>query len=233
MKIEPTTACPLNFYLCSVKNGEKTELYLIRHGETEWNLTKRYQGQDNSPLTEAGKEQARLLGKMLSETSFDAMISSDLGRAMQTALIINEYLHLPEIIREPLLRERNFGLFHGMNRKEVMAKYPQEAARLFGGDIDTAPPGGESIRQVWERAVRFLKELPLCYKGKRILAISHGGVVNMIIREVLHIPFDVPRRFKLPNTGLNILTYEKEEWYLRSMGILSHFDDSTIYDDTI
>jgi len=211
----------------------QTELYLVRHGETLWNLEKRFQGQNDSPLTENGREQARILGKSLQGISFDALITSDLGRAAETAGLINSLLNVPVFLTEPLLRERNFGIFHGLKREEAEKKYPREAAMIWSGNADAVVPGGESRNQLRQRVLRFLDDLPVKYPGKRVLAITHGGVVNTAIRLVLGIPFDAPRRFKLPNTGLSIFVYEKNEWFLRAMNITCPLKDRQIYDDTV
>lgn len=210
-----------------------TELYLVRHGETIWNLEKRFQGQIDSPLTENGREQAQILGKFLQGMSFDVLITSDLGRAAETAQILNSFLNIPVFIEEPILRERNFGIFHGLNKEEAEKKYPQEAALIWSTNADAAVPGGESKNQLMQRVQRFLDELPIRYVGKRILAVTHGGVVNTIIRIVLRIPVEAPRRFKLPNTGLNIFVYQENEWFLRAMNIICPLNNRQIYDDTI
>ncbi len=210
-----------------------TELYLVRHGETQWNVEKRFQGQTDSPLTENGKEQALILGRFLQGISFDALITSDLGRAEETARLINSFLNISAFTLEPLLRERNFGIFHGLSREEAEKNYPQEAAMIWSGNADAAVPGGESKNQLRQRVQHFLDEIPVKYPGKRILAVTHGGVVNTIVRLILRIPFEEPRRFKLPNTGLSIFVYEKNEWFMRAMNVISYSNDRHIYDDTI
>jgi probable phosphoglycerate mutase len=210
-----------------------TELYLVRHGETLWNLEKRFQGQIDSPLTENGREQARILGEFLQGVSFDVLITSDLGRAEETARLVNSFLKISAFTTEPLLRERNFGIFHGLNREEAEKKYPQEAAMIWSGNSDAAVPGGESKNQLRQRVQQFLDELPVKYPGKRILAVTHGGVVNTAIRLVLRIPFEAPRRFKLPNTGLSIFVYEENEWFLRAMNVICPLNNRHIYDDTV
>jgi 2,3-bisphosphoglycerate-dependent phosphoglycerate mutase len=216
-----------------VKNESLTELYLIRHGETEWNIENRFQGQLDSPLSENGIRQAERLGEALSSVHFDALYSSDLGRAMHTARLLNQSLHLEAIHTDQLLRERNFGILHGLTRDEVAKQYPELSNRIWGGKAEEGIPEGESRADVHRRGVAFLDKLTASARGKRILVVSHGGIVNTIIREVLQIPMDAPRRFKLPNTGLNILILEKGSWYLRSMGTLSHLTDGTVYDETI
>lgn len=211
----------------------KTELYLVRHGETKWNVEKRFQGQNDSPLTENGREQARLLGISLQGICFDAILSSDLGRALETANLINSFLQIPVFETDPLLRERNFGVFHGLNRGEAERMYPREASRIWSGDPNVAVPGGESRTQVRKRAEQFLLEVPVKYSGKKILVVTHGGIINPILRIVLRIPFDEPRRFKLPNTGLSILEHNGEAWFVRAMNNFCPLNGDMVYDETV
>jgi probable phosphoglycerate mutase len=211
----------------------KTELYLVRHGETKWNVEKRFQGQNDSPLTENGREQARSLGISLQGIQFDGILSSDLGRALETANLINSYLQIPVIETDPILRERNFGIFHGLDRTEAERMYPHEASQIWSGDPNVAIPGGESRAQVRKRAEQFLSEFPVKYSGKKILAVTHGGIINPILRIVLRIPFDEPRRFKLPNTGLSILEHNGEAWFVRAMNIFCPLNGNQVYDETV
>ena len=98
----------------------KTTLLAIRHGETVWNSEKRYQGHGDSPLTETGRNQVAALGRRMEKIRFDALISSDLGRAQQTASIVADYTgHSLEI--DSRLRERNYGIFEGMTVPEIKA----------------------------------------------------------------------------------------------------------------
>ncbi|MFN8206136.1 MAG: histidine phosphatase family protein [Bacteroidales bacterium] len=210
-----------------------TELYLLRHGETQWNLEKRFQGQMDSPLTENGILQAKNLAILLREIRFDALYSSDLGRAVETARILNEVLHIPLVKTEVLLRERDFGKFHGMSRQEVEESFPEEGKRIWSGPASEKVPGGESRTDVHHRAVQFLSMITAEHPAHRVLAVSHGGIVNALIREVMQIPLDAPRRFKLPNTAINVFALENNTWYLKSLGIVSHLGNGIVYDETI
>ena len=109
---------------------EKTILTLVRHGETEWNVAGRLQGFQNSPLTGHGRRQVEMLSEALSHRSFDAIYSSDQGRAVETAHIINRY-HSLEIHTDPSLRERNFGVMEGLTLEEIERGKGADIAKLF------------------------------------------------------------------------------------------------------
>jgi 2,3-bisphosphoglycerate-dependent phosphoglycerate mutase len=216
-----------------MNTASHTELYLLRHGETQWNLEKRFQGHQDSPLTENGRKQALQLAEILSSVHFDLLISSDLGRAIETAKILNEVLHIPGFSTDSLLRERNFGQFHGLTRQEAERKYPKLAKYIWTGSASQIVPGGESRTDVHRRAVAFLDKVKTSWNGKRILVVTHGGIVNAIVRDVLQIPLDAERRFKLPNTALNVFSCEQDTWFLKSLGIVIHLGNGTAYDETI
>src|SRR4030065_38117 len=129
-----------------------THLIAIRHGETGWNKESRFQGHLNSALNDEGLAQAQALGERLAAERFDLLLSSDLGRALQTASAI-AMRSGHEIVVEPRLRERRMGLFQGLTAAEVQARYPDEYARFSTRDPDYVLPGGESVRQLFRRSV--------------------------------------------------------------------------------
>src|SRR5450759_4619565 len=112
-----------------MQQTKDTHLLAIRHGETEWNSQGRFQGHLNSALSEAGLAQAEALGERLARESVDLLLSSDLGRALQTASAIARRTGR-EIVVEPRLRERRMGIFEGLTPAEVQTRYPDEYARF-------------------------------------------------------------------------------------------------------
>lgn len=187
----------------------------------------------DSALTPNGIRQAEELANFLKGIKFDALFTSDLGRAINTAEILNMTLQIEPFIQEPLLRERNFGLFHGMTREQAEKDYPEASQKIWGGKATEKTPGGESRMDVHARAMEFLHTLPGRFPDKRLLIVTHGGVINAILREVLQISPDAPRRFKLPNTGINILHYEAPHWYLNTLGMLPFSENGSVYDETV
>src|SRR5918999_6281569 len=130
----------------------RTQLIIVRHGQTQWNLKLVRQGHLDSPLTERGIAQAKALGERLARETFTALYSSDLGRALQTAQMIAAATG-HKIVTDARLRERHLGIFQGLNGDEIRAKYPEEYRlhRTVGPDYGI--PDGESVRQQVARNV--------------------------------------------------------------------------------
>ena len=197
----------------------ETQVYLVRHGETLWNREQRLQGQLDSPLTENGILQAEELARYLDHHFFDTIFSSDLERAAHTARIIASHKQGDHrIIMDERIRERHFGNFQGLTWKEVTERFPNDAAKEVAGNPMNVIPGGESKHQLLLRVKVFFEELVKLHEGKKILVISHGGVVNVWTRQVLKIPFDVPRRFYLGNSSISIFNHSDDGWYVRTLG---------------
>ncbi|MBN1415916.1 MAG: histidine phosphatase family protein [Bacteroidales bacterium] len=197
----------------------KTLVYLVRHGETHWNLEQRLQGQLDSPLTEEGIRQATAMAGKLSGIRFDAIYSSDLERARHTAQIITSRFDRITIRYDNRIRERHFGSFQGLTWKEIAEKFPDEAARELSRDPMNKAPGGESKHQLLARTVDFFDDIATGHPGERVLVISHGGVLNVWIRHVLQLPFETPRRFHLPNAAINIFECICNQWFLKTLGM--------------
>ena len=200
-----------------------TDLIAIRHGETEWNSEGRFQGHLNSALNRAGLAQAQALGERLAAERFDLLLSSDLGRALQTAgAIAARTGH--EVLIEPRLRERNMGIFQGLTAEQAQARYPEEYARFTSRDPDYAIPGGESMRQLFERSLACFTGLAERHPGLTLASVTHGGVLAMLYRHARAMPLDAPRDFVLHNTGVNRFRHRSGAWELHSWGDITHLD---------
>ncbi|MBI4523293.1 MAG: histidine phosphatase family protein [Deltaproteobacteria bacterium] len=203
----------------------RTDLIVVRHGQTTWNIEKRWQGHFDSPLTPQGERQAHLLAARLKHRRFSALYSSDLGRAYQTARIISDATG-HSVVADARLRERNLGIFQALTDEEIRTAYPEEYERHRLRDPDYIVPGGESLRQQVERNISFLDQLAKNHSGQCIVVVTHGGVLNGLFRHALFIPLEAPRRFGFPNSSLNIFTYGDGEWMLQTWGDTSHLDGS-------
>lgn len=206
-----------------------THVIAIRHGETEWNREGRFQGHLNSALNPEGLAQARALGERLAAERFDLLLSSDLGRALQTAgAIAMRSGH--EIVVEPRLRERRMGIFQGLTPAEVQARHPGEYARFRSHDPDYVIPGGESMRQFFERSVACFTGLAARHAGLTLVAVTHGGVLAMLYRHARAMPLQAARDFPLHNTGVNRFRHRLGAWELQIWGDIAHLEDAL--DDT-
>lgn len=190
---------------------------LIRHGTTEWNLAGRMQGQMDTPLAEAGRVQARLLGRRLaSEQGWDGIIASDLTRAAETAQIVAAASGIPLIGTDSRLRERSFGQVEGTTREERIARFGEGWREL---DL-----GVESDEKLLTRWDSFLGDAEKDHAGRRLLIITHGGYIAPIVQRVLGRMIEE----NLDNTSLTVLDRDGDRWsvplincteHLREMGL--------------
>ena len=211
-----------------------TELYLIRHGETEWNRSGHHQGHKDSDLTESGVSQAEAMGKRLAseEITFDGIYTSDLGRASHTCGLIAQTIGQEDLVMEREgLRERALGPLEGLTYEEIENQLPDDFAAHTSGDPHYRPDGGESWADTFSRACAVVRQLCEDHPDQRIMIVSHGGVLGMVLRDALGLTLLPPRRFALPNAALNIFDYRDRQLELRCWGDTSHIKDVTILDE--
>ena len=203
---------------------QTTQVILIRHGQTEWNKQRRMQGHSDSPLTEKGVLQAQMLGKRLATMSFDALYSSDSGRAHHTARCVAEATGHPLVV-EPGLRERNFGVFEGLTREEMMERYPDDYARFKARDPEFAMPNGESGVAFRARAIACMDRIVARHRGQHLVVVTHGLVLDVFYRLAMGIPPHEPRIHELVNAGINRLRHDGERWHIEVWGDGSHLEE--------
>ncbi|MBW7473426.1 histidine phosphatase family protein [Paenibacillus oenotherae] len=152
------------------------QIGLIRHGKTDWNALGKIQGQTDTPLNAEGILQAEALAQRLSreEMRWDAVISSDLSRAHETARIIADTLHIPLLPSDSRLRERYFGEIEGTTEEERLARW--------GPDWRRSDSGQESDEEVRDRALAFVDEMAEQQPGRRLLVVSHGSLLAQLLR---------------------------------------------------
>lgn len=202
---------------------ERTQVIIVRHGETLWNIKGIRQGHLDSPLTESGVAQASALGERIKRERSSALYSSDLGRAVQTAKMIAE-LTGHEIFTDARLRERHLGIFQGLSADEMKQKHPEEYRLNRSLSPDYVIPGGESIVQQVARNIACLNEIAEKHLGETIVVVTHGGVLSGLFRYTFSIPFGAPRRFEFVNAGLNTFVYQGGDWFLQTWGDVSHLE---------
>jgi broad specificity phosphatase PhoE len=152
-----------------------TTINLVRHGETDWNLNRRYQGWEDIPLNDTGREQAQLVAQAIArEPRWDAIYSSPLSRALSTAQAIAELSGMGEIVQDPDLRERFYGEAEGLTSDEREAKWPGLLAW----------PGLERQDVMTARAMSALERVAERHVGGRVLVIAHGGLINAVLHQV-------------------------------------------------
>ena len=205
----------------------KTTLLIIRHGETIWNAEQRFQGYEDSPLNETGRCQVTALAHRMKTMKFDILVSSDLGRAQETAAIIADATgHSVEL--DSRLRERNYGVLEGLTVDEIKQKHLEVLDRLKKDDPDYLPPEGESHRQHYRRNVAFFEDILSKRSGMTVAAVAHGGVMDSIFRYVSGLPLDHPRCFIAANASLTIVShgifYGTPRWVIETWCETAHLD---------
>ena len=168
-----------------------TDLWLLRHGQTDWNLTGRWQGQaPHAPgLNDMGRAQTLGLQNQLKDINFSAIYSSDLLRARQTAELSAESLGLI-VTLEPRLREINLGVWEGMLSSDVEVQYPQELAERARDPFHTRAPRGESPSDMAERVVAAVNDIAKEHTDQSVIIISHGVSLAIIICHAQGFPLD-------------------------------------------
>jgi 2,3-bisphosphoglycerate-dependent phosphoglycerate mutase len=198
-----------------------TRLILIRHGETVWNREHRMQGHSDSPLSETGLEQARLLGQRMTSFDFSALYCSDSGRAHHTARIVAAATgHQLKV--EPRLRERHFGVFEGLTGPEMQAQHPEAYERFKSRDPEYVVPGGESARAFRNRAFACLMEIAKRHADELVVVVTHGLVCDIAYREAKGIDLMARRDFDLVNAGINRFRIDGAKWHAEVWGDASH-----------
>ncbi len=189
----------------------KTRVFLVRHGETQWNAELRVMGQLDIPLNERGRAQARRTAELLAQEKFSAIYASDLVRAVETAQIIAAP-HRIDVIAVPQLREARYGLWEGLTRQEVLERFPEEYQMRRTDPANFRPSGGESRKELYERASRIFSELVAQHPRQKILIVSHGGTIRAILRYVLGLgPGN--GHFAVDNCGITIIDKEDNDFY--------------------
>ena len=201
---------------------KETEIILIRHGETEWNSQLRMQGHSNSALSAVGRGQIQALGEWMKNVSFEHIYSSDSLRARQTAEAITQYSG-DTLQFDQRIREKNLGVFEGLTSIEAREQLP-EIYRLFKtGGANYVIDEGESTQQVLVRALEFIEEIRLRHPEQRVVMVTHGGVVRVLMKHTLGLSLDAPTSFLIKNTGIFRLVWN-EKWLVSQMDVVSHLE---------
>ena len=190
-----------------------TRIVAIRHGETAWNAESRLQGQLDIPLNAHGRRQAALLADALRDEGLNAVVSSDLRRAADTARALAGPLGLA-VETDATLRERGFGLLEGHTYDEIGERWPEMAQRWRARDPQFAPPGGERLADFFERSVAAALRVAERHAGQTIALVTHGGVLDCLYRAATRIELQAPRTWQLGNAAINRLLHSAQGFVL-------------------
>lgn len=203
-----------------------TTVYLIRHGETDWNLTGRWQGHADVPLNELGLRQARILGRRLAREGprFDAVYSSDLARAFQTAWELGAAVKVPVQLLPPL-REIDLGAWSGLTHDEIKERFPTEVELLRRGQ-DIPRGGGESMYALQKRVVEAVDAIANHHRGQTLALVTHGGCVRALLAHADSLGAgDAFARFPhIGNTSITVMRVGPGAWEVLSVNDMAHLE---------
>lgn len=179
----------------------ETLLGLLRHGQTDWNITFRIQGSSDIPLNETGIAQAHAAAEVINAADWDVVIASPLSRALHTAEIVAARHGFETVVIEPLLTERSFGEAEGMEYTEWKSGHTDHALI----------PGIETLPELEVRAKALLGLVAEKYQGKRVLAVSHGAFIRKVVRITSErkLPLE-GQRFQ--NASLSTFKHDERGW---------------------
>jgi probable phosphoglycerate mutase len=203
----------------------------VRHGETAWNVEGRIQGHLDIPLNETGFAQADAVGRRLRSESFDAIYSSDLIRAFRTA---SPVVTNPErdIVRNQQLRERNLGVLQGLTGEEAMIRQPAAWKAFKSREPELPLEHGESLGEFFARGANIVDDILARHGGQRVLAVTHGGVLDAAYRHATGMPLSLARDFPILNASINVITHDGRRWSVQSWGDVSHLPQELAMDDS-
>ncbi len=226
-----------------------TRFCIVRHGETAWNAEQRVQGQLDIPLNATGRWQAQALGAALAGTQFDAVVCSDLLRAVETAqltqtnggeaensqstalrlrsgsaVLSRHYAPFPtgEIKTNVNLRERHYGKFQGLKYVDAQQQFPADFAAHLERHLDFAYGSGESLQVFALRASEVMNTLAEQHQNQRVLVVTHGGVLDVIYRMASGMSLTARRDFLIPNAAVNWVDYVDGRWLLVGWADCAH-----------
>lgn len=182
-------------------------IYLVRHGQTDWNKQGLYQGHTNVPLNKLGLKQAKAVAEVLKPIHFDSIIASDLDRARITAEYIYEGRNVA-FKTDKRLQEINFGEWEGLTYNQINERWPNGIFTMYRSPEKLSLPQGETFEQVQTRAWSALNdEMTEIGKEKSILVVAHGGTNRTIICKILNLPLHYSWSFSQGNTSITKLEY--------------------------
>ncbi|TXK17617.1 histidine phosphatase family protein [Homoserinibacter sp. GY 40078] len=189
-----------------------TELYLVRHGETDWNAARRIQGRTDIPLNDTGRAQARQAGELLARQHWDAVYASPLSRAAETAQIIADRIGIDAVQLDDALMERDYGAAEGLGFDEIAARFPD------GVHAD----GQESREDVGRRVAGALVRIAASRPGERVVVVSHGGA----IRGALNVADPETQHPRITNASVH--SFRVDEGALRLVAFDDPLEDASL-----
>lgn len=198
-----------------------TLLYIIRHGETDYNRDGRYQGQSDIRMNETGRSQAAAVARRLARIDLTAIYSSDLNRAQECARVIASG---GPVALDPRLREIDVGRVVGLTLEQIAQREPQFHTALRQDPDRAVFPSGESALDVHRRATDAFEAIVARYPQGRVAVVTHGGLITLVVAEALGLPLPNRRRLYPENGGITLIEWTADRRKLRSFNDTGHLD---------
>lgn len=199
----------------------KRYIYVVRHGATEWNKAGRIQGQLDVPINAEGRNQAALAAQSLTAVNATALYSSDLLRTFETAQIIGQQTGL-QVIQKPNLREIHFGQWQGLTSQEICQRDPDIYAARREYPHTIPPPGGESWRHFYHRAIQAVQQILRVSDAQHLIISTHSGVCTALGLEALGLGYKGNRPFGSANCAIHTIAIENQQWEAIALNDVSH-----------
>jgi len=208
-----------------------TDILLIRHGETDWNVERRLQGHCDIALNAEGARQAAALAVVLRDEALDAIFSSDLQRAHDTAQAIATVRGMT-VQTDPGLRERCFGAFEGLIHSEISERYPADFLAWKQRDLDARYTAGErraeTLREFAARALSSVTRLAGMQGHRRIAVVTHGGVLDTLYRHAYDLGYEHARNFDVLNASINRLKWDGDRFHVLHWADVTHLAQAAL-----
>ncbi|MDI6827559.1 MAG: alpha-ribazole phosphatase [Armatimonadota bacterium] len=200
-------------------------IILVRHGETIYNLERRYQGHTDVELTELGRKQALRTAERLSKEHISAIYSSDLIRANETAKLIAKFHNL-SVQTDKRLRECAFGDWEGLTVDEIRERYPELYANYQRDSVQHRAPNGERLESLLERVSQVADWIAEKHRDENVVLVGHGGTIHAFICYALNAPLYAFRKIRLDNCGITIFSrLPNGKWFLEVLNETCHLED--------
>jgi len=202
---------------------QQTTLILVRHGESQWNAEGRVQGHSDSPLTARGRAEARKVAERLSNTDIEAVYSSDVGRALESAELIAAPHGLTVSVRQAL-RERCYGVLEGKTVEEAAGDDTGWLQTWRADRLRLAPPEGETQPELSQRVIAALREIAAAHPGQTVVVVTHGGPIKSAVFHILQIPVSSWDLTWVANGSITVLRGTPNLLRVASFNDTSHLD---------
>ncbi len=200
-------------------------IFFVRHGLTDWNAQRRFQGTSDIPLNDMGLAQAETAAGRCAQLSIERVYHSALLRAAQTAQAVARACGAP-LIAETGFNEVHLGKIQSLTRDEAMAQYPQEFSAYLADMVHVAPPEGENLLQLQKRALAALSKVEEDAKGcERIAVVSHGALLKALLSGIAGIDMRDIGRFDVSNGSISVVESVGGKRRLITLNDMSHFGD--------